>query len=36
MLKKRKSFLPRMLRLCKSLGKLVFFKKKISVAEVEL
>ena len=30
-------FLPRMLRLCKSLGKLIFFNKnKISVLEVEL
>ena len=32
---KNKSFLPRMLRLCKSFGKLIFFKSKNSVLDVE-
>ena len=33
---KKKNFLPRMLRLCKSLEKTNFLLKKISVLEVEL
>ena len=34
--KKKLFFLPRILRHCKSLAKLIFFKNKVSVREIEL